>query len=149
MFLRLAVLAAAFGHPACALMQLDSTQYISSSGFRTIEQARLQLFAVLGESNSFTIASNVWRDALFATRQWCADGSHHARLAERKAELDSLFADLRRRHDKHIVKLHQWRRAFECKSTCSKSLGYFHTCISLSKPMQTVADLDSCSLHTV
>lgn len=123
MFLRLAVLAAAFGHPACSLIQLDGGPYIPSSGFQTIEEARLELFAVLAESNSFTIASNVWRDALFETRQWRADGSHHARLAERQVELDSLFVDLKRRHDTHIGKLYQWRKAFEGKSTGCKSFG--------------------------
>lgn len=123
MFLRLGVLAAAFGHPACALLQLETLSSTLNTGFRTIAEARLGLFNVLAESNSFTLASNVWRNTLFEVRQWRSDGSHHARLAEKQSELDSLFADLQKRHDEHAEQLCRWREAFECKCINSKPGG--------------------------
>ena len=115
MFLRLGVLAAIFGQQSGALMKLNNNPSVCSGSFQTTAEARLELFTILAHSNAFTLASNVWRDALFDARQWRDDGSHHLRFAERRHELDSLFADLKRRHDEHSAKLTRWREAFERK----------------------------------
>jgi hypothetical protein len=120
MFLRLGVLAATFGQASGAFMKLNNTPSVCSSSFQTIAEARLELFSILAESNSFTLASNVWRDALFDARQWRDDGSHYSRFAKRRPELYSLFADLKRRHDEHSDRLTRWREAFERKCTHAK-----------------------------
>jgi hypothetical protein len=120
MFLRLGVLAATFGQPSGALMKLDISPSVCGSNFQSIADARLELFSILAESNAFTLASNVWRDALFDARQWRNDGSHWSRFAERQPELDSLFADLKSCHDEHSDRLARWREAFERKSTHAK-----------------------------
>lgn len=113
MFVRFGVLAATFGHRAGALLQLNAQPLIDHKTFANLAEARIELFALVAESNDFTLASNVWRDALFEARQWQDDGSHHSRFAERKNELDVLFADLENRYDEHFAKLLTWRKDFE------------------------------------
>lgn len=117
MFLRVGVQAATFGQRVGTLLKSNGIPSFPSFCFEDVAEAREELFTIVFESNSFTLDSNVWREAVFETRQWREDDSHHARFAQRASEIDSLFTDLKKRNDEHTEKLIRWRQAFERKST--------------------------------
>ena len=116
MFLRLGVLATTFGHATPSLHGSDGAS--NDCSFKTMDEARAELFASLTRSNAFSLASNEWREALFRARELRQhDLEPELARMESYAEIESRFTSLQSREIVHLKELARWRHAFDRKSS--------------------------------